>query len=208
MLAKSGYLTVLLGIVSCVVIAAQVKPNVDATYDAMVDRAKSGDKTVDFRAMRLAYADSPSYSSRPDTSEQKKKMTAALNGKDFPTAIMYADKILASDYVDMDAHFAAYIAHRELKEADTAERHKWILQGLLKSITGVGDGKTPETAYQVIEVHEEYVVLRFMGVGLPSSQALLQRNGHSYDEIKFVDPESQKEVTVYFNVDIPIKHGL
>lgn len=174
----------------------------------MVERVKGGDQTIDFRELRLAYMDSRTYSNGPDTETQKKAMTAALNSKDFKGSIKNADVVLASNYVDMDAHFAEYIANRELNATGKADFRKFVLQALLKSITDFGDGKTPETAFQVIQVHEEYVLLRFMGVGLPESQSLLHKNGHSYDEIKFKDPKSGQSVTIYFNVDIPAKHGL
>jgi hypothetical protein len=177
-------------------------------YEALAARLKAGDQTVDFRQLRLAYADSPNYSKRPDTDKEKKAMSAALNGKDFATAIKNADIVLAAKYVDMDAHYAEYVADRELGKLEGAEFHKFVLQGLLHSITSSGDGKTPETAYEVIEVHEEYVVLRFMGVGLPKTQSYLKKNGHAYDEIKYEDPKSKQEETIYFNVDIPAKHGL
>jgi hypothetical protein len=179
-----------------------------ADYERLVEHAKAGDKTVDFRELRLAYANSPNYESGPDTDPQKKAMWAALNGRDFAKALKTADVVLAINYVDMDAHFAEYVAHRELKEQELADLHNFILRGLLKSIADSGDGKTPETSFQVIEVHEEYVFLRTMGVGLPEKQSLLQKNGHSYDAITFEDPASKQKVTLYFNVDIPVKHGL
>jgi hypothetical protein len=187
---------------------ADDEPKDKSSYEALVERAKSGDKTVDFKELRLQYAASPGFHHGPDTDSQKKAMMAALNSKDFTGALKNADVVLASDYVDMDAHFVEYIANRELKAVDQAGLHKFVLQGLLKSVTDSGDGKTPETAFQVIEVHEEYVVLRFMGVGMPWSQSLLRKNDHSYDLIKFEDPASKQEITVYFNVDIPVKHGL
>jgi hypothetical protein len=202
---RSGLLTMLL---LCQVVTAQDVPKQQLTYENMVERVKGGDQTIDFRQLRLAYMDSKSYSKGPDTGPQKKAMTAALNSKDFRSAIKNADVVLASDYVDMDAHFAEYIANRELNDTEKADFHKFVLQALLKSITDFGDGKTPETAFQVIQVHEEYVILRFMGVGLPESQSILHKNGHSFDEIKFHDPKSGQSVTLYFNVDIPAKHGL
>jgi len=189
-------------------VLGQEKAKQPDSYEAMVERVKTGDQSVDFRQLRLAYAESPNYGNGPDTDPQKKSMTAALNGKDFVTAIKNADAVLAGNYVDMDAHFAEYIAHREMREPERAEFHKFVLQGLLRSITDSGDGKTPETAYQVIEVHEEYVLLNFMGVGLPKSQSYLHKNGHAYDAMTFDDPRSKKERTLYFNVDIPAKHGL
>jgi len=202
---SSGFLLVFL---LCRAASAQDTPKQKLTYEDMVERVKGGDQTIDFRQLRLAYMDSNSYSHRPDTEPQKKAMTTALNSKDFQGAIKNADVVLASNYVDMDAHLAEYIANRELNATGKADFHKFVLQALLKSITDFGDGKTPETAFQVIQVHEEYVLLRFMGVGLPESQSLLHKSGHSYDEIKFKDPKSGDPVTLYFNVDIPAKHGL
>jgi Domain of unknown function (DUF4919) len=81
-------------------------------------------------------------------------MNVALSSKDFAKAIKNADAVLASDSMDRDCHFVEYVAHRELQEDEAAELHKSILQGLLKSLTDSGDGKTPETAYPVIEVHD------------------------------------------------------
>jgi hypothetical protein len=135
------------------------KPEGKTDYTALLERVKSGDQTVDFRQLRLTYANSPSYDGGPDTDTQRKAMMASLNAKDFANAIKNADVVLAAKYVDLDAHFVAYIAHRELKDTEQAEFHKFVLQGLLKSITASGDGKTPETAFQVIEVHEECVLI-------------------------------------------------
>jgi len=192
----------------CLAASGQDKPQADNNYLFLVGRIKSGDKTVDFRQMRLAYADSPDYSQRPDTTEKKKSMMEALRAKDFDGAVKNAEAVLGGDYVDMDAHFAEYIAFRELKDQEKADFHQFVLKGLLKSITDSGDGKSPQTAFQVIEVHEEYVLLHFMGIGLPKSQTLLHKDGHSYDEIKFDDPATKREVVLFFNVDIPIKHGV
>jgi hypothetical protein len=198
----------LLVVLLCRTAIAQDTPKPQVSYERLVERVKGGDQTVDFRQLRLAYMDSTTYSHGQDAEPQKKAMMAALNSKDFRGAIRNADIVLTSSYVDMDAHFAEYIANRELSATDKAEFHKFVFQALLKSITDSGDGKTPETAFQVIQVHEEYVLLRFMGIGLPESQSLLHKNGHSYDEIKFKDPKSGQAVTLYFNVDIPAKHGL
>jgi hypothetical protein len=178
-----------------------------AEYKALMERAKNGDQTVDFRRLRLAYADSDAYG-KADTDGQKEAMWAALNAKDFHAAIKNADAVLEGDYADMDAHFVKSAAYSELRQTDLSDIQKFIFRGLLKSITDSGDGKTPETALQVIQVHEEYVVLHSKGVGLPKSQSLVQSKDHSYDKIVFNDPDNGQETVLYFNVDIPIKHGL
>ncbi len=170
-------------------IFSQDKSNAKPTYAELVARTKSGDKSIDFKELRFAYADS---GGGPDTDAQKKAMMAALNSKKFAEVIKNADAVLAGDFVDMDAHYAEYIAHRELKDLDQADFHKFILQGLLDSILHSGDGKRPETAFQVIEVHEEYVILRYMGL-MPSQQSLSEKNGHSYDIMEAINPKSKEK---------------
>ncbi len=184
-------------------VAEQSRAQEISTYETLVEKVKNGDKSVDFKQLRLAYADSPA--SRPDTDPQKKAMTAALNSKNYADTLKNGDVVLASDFVDMDAHFAEYVAQRELNNTDRAEFHKFVLKGLLDSITHSGDGKSEKTAFQVIDVHEEYVILRFMGL-MPSQQSLSHKDGHSYDVMNAVDPRTQEKVTLYFNIDIEQKH--
>ena len=180
----------------------QEKSATKSAYADLVAKVKAGDKSVDFKELRLAYADSKGGA---DTDSQKKAMMSALNSKKYDEALKNGDIVLASDYVDMDAHFAEYIAYRELKNEEQAEFHKRILQGLLDSITHSGDGKTEKTAFQVIQVHEEYVLLKFMGL-MPSKQSLSEKDGHSYDIMEAVNPKSNEKVTLYFNIDVEEKH--
>lgn len=172
------------------------------TYPDLVVKVKNGDKSVDFRDLRIAYADT---SGGPDTDKQKKAMTAALNAKNYEETLKNADIVLDGNYADMDAHFAEYIANRELHRSEQAEFHKYVLQGLLDSITHSGDGKTFESAYEVIAVHEEYVILRFMGL-MPSKQSTSEKIGHSYDVLETMNPKTNEKVTLYFNIDIEEKH--
>jgi hypothetical protein len=110
-------------------------------YDVLVARVKNGDHSVDFRQLRLAYSESPKFRNGPDITTQKHAMTIALNGKEFAKAIQNADTVLAVNYVDMDAYFVEYIAHRESGESERADFYKFVLQQLLRSITNSGDGR-------------------------------------------------------------------
>jgi hypothetical protein len=190
---------------SCVFAGAQASTNTKDSYQALLERVKAGDKTVDFGKLRLAYSETASGS---DTRAQKEAMTKALRANNFAEAIKAADTVLAAEYVNMDAHLTESIAYRELKEAEQAEFHKSVYDHLIKSILDSGDGKAPETAYVVISVDEEYVVLKAIGIlRLPISQGLMHKGGHSYDVLVIQDPTTNQRTTLYFNVDIPIKHG-
>lgn len=103
----------------------QDKPAPNPSHADLVSKLKAGEKDIDFKQLRLAYAEAKGGR---DTTEQKKAMNVALNSKKYEDAIKNADKVLAQDYADMDAHFAEYIAHRELHQSDQAEFHKLVLR--------------------------------------------------------------------------------
>src|SRR5215472_6684335 len=124
---------------------SQEKDRAGARYNEIVSRLKAGDRKVDFKELRLAYAELPHTR---DTDPAKKAMLASLNSKKYEDALKNADRVLANDYVDMDAHYAEYLAQRELHHADQSDFHKFVFQGLLDSITKSADGKSFETAFQ------------------------------------------------------------
>jgi len=172
------------------------------SYDGMIQKIKTGDRNIDFRELRIAYADS---SVQPDTSEQKKKMFAELKAEKYADAIKSAEAVLNGDFADIDAHYVAFAANRALNNAEQADFHKWAFQGLVDSIMHSGDGKTMATAYEVVEVHEEYVVLRYLGL-MPGEQSLLNQGAHSYDKMVAIDPKTNEKVQLFFNIDIEEKH--
>jgi hypothetical protein len=149
--------------------------------------------------------DSPEYKAAKDVSKSEDSMSDALNKKDYPAALKDAEAVLDSDYVNIDAHYVALLANREMGAADKAEFHRAVFRGLINSILNSGDGKSQEKAWIVINVHEEYVILRVLGFK-PSQQSLVNQNGHSYDVMKVKKADDGTDQTFYFNVDIPFKH--
>jgi hemerythrin len=181
--------------------------NAVSEYAGLRDKVKSGDLSIDFQRLRISYVDSPEHRQAKDTDDQKKRMIQAINAKDFTKALKNAEAVLDSDYSDMDAHFAEYIAYRETDDSKQAEFHRSVFDGLIKSILNSGDGKSEETAYVVASVPEEYVVLRVMGLQI-RNQSLAHNGGHSYDVLEVKEPKSGKTSTLYFNVDVSMNHLL
>ena len=70
--------------------------------------------------------------------------------------------------------------------------------GLMASVAASGDGKSPETAYKVIAVDEEYTFLNHIGAKL-KSQAL--KGGH-YDEMAV--NWNGADTVIYFDAAIPM----
>jgi hypothetical protein len=174
-------------------------------YATLLAALKAGKTDIDYTRLRLSYMDSPEYKAAKDTSKAEKAMFEELDKKAYPAALKDAEEVLDSEYVNIDAHYVALAANKEMGATEKAEFHRTVFRGLIDSIRGSGDGKSMETAWVVINVHEEYVLLRVLGFR-PSGQSLLHKDGHSYDQMKVKNAEDGTEQTFYFNVDIPFMH--
>jgi hypothetical protein len=126
------------------------KPAEKLSYETLLERVKKQDPAVNFQELRLAYTETKQYSPYGGDRETRKAMFAALNAKEYENALASSEKILAANYLDINAHFGAFVANRELGHAEKSDYHKNIFQKLLKSISDSGDGKTMETAFVVI----------------------------------------------------------
>lgn len=172
------------------------------SYSDLLARVKKGDSTVDFKELRLSYADTSEYNPYGNDRDTRLKMFAALKAKEFQQAVESAEKILANNFVELNAHFAAYVGNRELGHADKATFHKFMFDGLIKSITGSGDGHSPETAFIVISTDEEYVLFNYLGLRA-AEQSLITQNGHSFDRMTATNPKTNETMVYFFNIDKP-----
>lgn len=168
-------------------------------YKALADRLRSGDQSVDFIAFRKAAGEAGVESDI----KARDALFAAARNHDFPKMLDAANSVLKSNYADLDAHYFAKIAAKELGKPELAEFHNWVEMGLLKGLRSTGDGRSQATAMKVISVDEEYFIIRMMGQ-MPGSQSLSQCNGNPCDIMKTTDPESNTEQTWYFDASIPM----
>jgi hypothetical protein len=129
--------------------AAGVEP---LDYSALLARVKQHDLTVDFSALRRAYAQTADY--RPDDPAMtalRRSMDRDFDDGHRADARQIAKQILVHGYIDIDAH-------RILEEGDTscADYHRTVADGLTQSILDSGNGKSPATAFLVLSIDEEY----------------------------------------------------
>ena len=171
------------------------------SYQSLLEKVKKGDRTVDFTALRTAFYESPDYN--PHTPMMTyRPLYGALAQKNYAEAIKIAQSVLEKNFVEVNAHMVAQIAYQETGDAERAQFHKFVVEGLLNSIKSKGDGKSMETAFHVISINEEYGLLRSLGLR-PIKQALMQDKGHFFDALTVVDPQTNQQSMVYFNVDKP-----
>ena len=75
---------------------------------------------------------------------------------------------------------------------------------LVNSILKDADGNSPKTAYVVISIAEEYVLLNALELKR-TAQTAETSDGHNFHVLTAIDKASNESVKVYFNVDkIPL----
>ena len=172
----------------------------DATYDMLVAQLKSGNTAIDYRALRYARAELQGYNPYEALSDPTKgDLIRAMGANDLAMVSTLANQILARDYTDIDAHAALAAVFERRGQRDQAATALAIANGLLASIREAGDGMTPETAYAVIGVAEEYSLLGAMGVQV-ARQTLVQSARGPVDALEVVNPTNGERRTIYFDV--------
>ncbi|HJT68982.1 MAG TPA: DUF4919 domain-containing protein [Terriglobales bacterium] len=176
-------------------------PAATASYEKALQQLRSGDVKVDFKELRLNCAASK-YECEADADDIK-LLFSLLNDKKFDEALKKVNQVLEKVSVDAELHYIAFIANSKTGNKEKAEFHKAVIRGLLDSIQQNKHGRSEEDAFVVINVHEEYTFLRFSNMQV-TKQTMSQKNGHTYDVMVCKDMDNNgREVTAYFNVDIP-----
>ena len=172
-----------------------------ANYEKALQQLKSGDLKIDFKQLRVNCAASK-YECEVDPDDIK-LLSSLLNMKKFDQALKKVNQLLEKVFVDAELHYIAFIANSESGNKEKAEFHKAVIRGILDSIQENKHGRSEEDAFVVINVHEEYTFLQFSHMRV-TEQRLSRKDGHTYDIMVCRDMNNkEREVTAYFNVDIP-----
>ncbi|HEX4303400.1 MAG TPA: DUF4919 domain-containing protein [Rhizomicrobium sp.] len=203
--AIAGLILLLSGAANAAGISPNIKLPTDGDdYSALVARAAAHDESVDFRALRVAYLKSAARRRAGAAYDAMKQLNAdlgaALKAEDAPVIRDKAEQILSLDFTDMWAHKLLRQSCAILHDDACADLHHFLEFGLLRSITGTGDGKTCATGWEATQVKEEYVMLAMLGLRF-TQQALISDGGHACDAMSVVD-ENGAAQTYYFNIDV------
>ena len=166
-------------------------------YKEMLAKLKKGDTSINFVNFRLAYTETDDYSPYGG-GELRGNMSKALGEKKYKDAIKHSDKMLKTNYCDLNAHYVAFVAHAELKNEEKSKFHRAVLDGLMKAIL-VNDGLTAETAMIAIGISEQYFVMSVLGYQR-KSKGLVRENGSVFDVHTSVNREG-KTRKFFFNID-------
>ena len=179
-------------------IAAAADPAGD--YAALVTAAKEGDPGTDYTAMRQAYAMIPEYDPYGEkTGALMRDGQAASVAKNCKTALEKFKAAIALDFTISEAHALTADCLEQAGDKDGEKREEAIAQGLFNSIILSGDGEKPDTAFRIVSMHEEGMILAVAGVNGTGHESLAT-DGGPVDKINIVDAGTGKKGAVFFNV--------
>ena len=172
----------------------------EPSYDDYVAQVKAGKLDIDYTAFRMAYTASPKYEPYGAARALIGQIKKAYVAGDCPAAMAHAKEVLEVNFVQIDAHMVTASCLKKMGNEEEARRAHAVFIGLVRSVLGSGDGKSPETAFVVIGIDEEYAVMAALSLTLVR-QALINHGGSAYDRLEVKRRDSDELVTLYFNVD-------
>lgn len=134
----------------------------------------------------------------------KKEFNEVYRKRDHEQTIEKGRLVLAENPVDIEVTLKVLIAYLELGDTSMARIYGHKYYGFLDAIYASGDGETPETAYVVISVDDEYRIVGDLGLQV-RQQVLI----NDCDLLIFVR-KGQRKVRrkiikqLYFNVQVPL----
>ena len=172
----------------------------DPTYSEMVAEAQNDGLSVNYTALREAYALTTGADLEGlSLNKQVEPMIESAQAGDCDKALGISDQVLKSAFVNILAHMVRSECFDKKGELAKSAREDTIVSGLKDSIFGSGDGRSEKSAYVIVSLDEEEFVLSSLGLN-GGTQALLHDGGHSYDLIQAADEKGLKS-SVYFQID-------
>ena len=174
--------------------------NVQAQYDAMVAQSYDMPEGYDFAKLRALYQKLPTY--------KPYSLGPVINFKQVLKEIEAdptQERRIIKEYIQKhfalpEAHSRAMTSYKDLGEEKKRAYHEWMMRGLLKTLMRSGDGKSAETAYQVLVISEEYLLARWGMSKEKKGQSLEHKDGRVYDVLSGKNKDTGEDMDMWFDI--------
>jgi hypothetical protein len=176
-------------------------PEYNDNYCNSIKLLETGKTDIDYKAFRESFLDSKQFKIALNKSTELRDLTNAMydlmSKKKYDEIISTSKKILSIDYTNIRAHKILRQTYKIKGDTINAKKYKTIQFGLLKSIVYNRDGKSCETAWEVIQVSEEYFILDMLGAEFQRQS--IDYSGGICDKMEVLI--DNKEKIYFFNVE-------
>ena len=173
--------------------------NTDAAYAAMLEQAQAMPADFDFAKVRDLYTKTSffnPYGTDPKT--DYKKFFDRQDAGD-TTVLKDVEQYAKTHFALPEAQSRAMDMYEKAGDKNTAAYHEWALRGLIDAIWHSGDGKSAQSAIHVVNVSEEYMIMRGRKYEV-GGQSLANENGRVYDVLNGTNKETGEIVKVWFDI--------
>jgi len=203
---RTSLLQIALVTVACALFALPAAYAADE-YAQLRAQVEAGDFTVDFRALRFAYARTPAYEPTSGAArDARKRLQTALENKDYTTALDVGLAWLAVEYVNPFAHLGIARAHQSLGATDKARFHNRVADGLYDSICRGGEGRTAAAPCPVISLDEEYFYLARHQFEIGSQYEETCEGARPCHVFEVREPNTDTLHDLHFDVAVPLAY--
>lgn len=161
-------------------------------------------QNADFVALREAYTASDSY--EPTAHYSYNKLIGQTNSAgDFDEIARFCERVLEKNPMDLEVRMLLDYAYDQLEQHDLAAKHQTFVEGMLQAIFSSGDGRSIDSAWEVVSVAEEYTLISVMGLRM-QKQSLVEEGGIFYDVLSVVPRTSENPadtLDLYFDITAP-----
>lgn len=176
-----------------------------AKYDKLAAKVNSGDLNIDWQALRLAARVGEVFGDY-DPYDAAKRAQASFEKGDYEGTLKIARETEQRNVADGEAHVAAWSCLKQLGRQPEADKEWGILQALLQSILKSGDGKSAKTAWFVVGLREEFLIVGAALQAQSKEQHSVKQDGHYYSRVVVTDSDG-KDAVVWFKIDTDIEMG-
>jgi hypothetical protein len=178
-----------------------VVPPYHDDYSAYVKRLEAGETNLNYTDFRESFLESEQFKVAggqvTELQTLRKEMHELMRNKKYAEIIDITRKMLTIDYTDMEAHKILQQTYKILGDMQNSKKYHDTELGLLNSIIKNGDGKTCETGWPVIQINEEYFILRMLGARLERQS--IDHTGGLCDKME-VQTDKGETVVYYFDI--------
>ncbi|MFV8783058.1 DUF4919 domain-containing protein [Microbulbifer sp. SA54] len=177
-----------------------LRQNQESEYHQLLEEAQQLSFTLDFNRLRRAFVESPEYN--PYGGVKLKWLPEAYKAVeqgDFDGCLQNVGKVLSYNYMSLEAHMIGVVCSGQKGAFEMEDRHRYMVEGLMASIEGSGDGRSQQSAFRTISTSELRGFVRLKGLQVLDQSIVYDQQG-IYDKMQVRDPESGDEYALYFDV--------
>lgn len=176
-------------------------------FAALKARVIEGDASVDFRALRMAFAATPAYQPNTGASLQfRHRVQVALEAEKFEDALKISNDWLAQEFINPFAHLGAHRAQDALGHAAEADFHQRIVDRLYDSICRGGEGRSVESPCPVISIDEEHFYLARHQFVMGSNYGATCHDEIPCNVYEVHEPGTDLLHDIYFDISLPFAY--